>query len=809
MTLWLALKNLKAKPLRTLASVLAISVCVAMFFCMFSFESAVYEYVFAVETADQGDSDIMIAAKSGGNRIISVAPLREVEGVEKVAATVSLYALAERGDEPGEYVRLRGFEDGDVEALRAVELAEGELPVKSDDVIVSRAAAEHFGWRTGGVITVRKLTSVGGTVNFYIKGIAENTGYFLSDSPYTVLGNASAMSSVMISGTTVYNEVYVTVSEGADGSEVRERIAAMQEYRDHTVSECVDLDHISTRARNLAAPVTIAGAAVALLCLVGVALVFTSGTRDRRAYAAKLALVGATKKKLLGMFFVESAAICVVGAAIGMGLAVGIFALMLRIVLSSTLSFSVNAGLLVAAAAVGGAVAFGASLYPLARVFRASARENLVGAPDKGRLGAVLTCVLAAVTLVTLLIENLVPGGKGALSAVNLVLVIACAAAAAPRLVRLTGRVMAKTNSPSAVAAGYSAARERRASGSAQILAVGMSVSMLLFTAWSLTTSVFSGLTAEFERMVLVTNVASDVDESEFTALDGVDKAELMVWRQVSVSSPEMDAATFNLLGSSGALELADFAYLTPREDVIAALAEGKAVLDESVRELYGVDVGDTVTLDIDGQIGELEVGGIVRHELFNGSYVIVSAEALADAFGLSPDTVVVIASSDAADTAEMIRAHFADRNYYTVPALEAYEWDTKSLENVFDLIAALAFMLTALAFAVALANVFAGRAYASVTRSTLLGAGLSKNALLGAETLEHTVSAACAFIFALPASALAAMCLIHALRMFGLYFGFMYNAVAAVAAGLVVAAVYALIPVLFGFRRGYGMRRS
>ena len=783
MTLWLALKNLKAKPLRTLASVLAISVCVAMFFCMFSFESAVYEYVFAVETADQGDSDIMIAAKSGGNRIISVAPLREVEGVEKVAATVSLYALAERGDEPEEYVRLRGFEDGDVEALRAVELAEGELPVKSDDVIVSRAAAEHFGWRTGGVITVRKLTSVGGTVNFYIKGIAENTGYFLSDSPYTVLGYASAVSSVMISGTTVYNEVYVTVSEGADVSEVRERIAAMQEYRDHTVSECVDLDHISTRARNLAAPVTIAGAAVALLCLVGVALVFTSGTRDRRAYAAKLALVGATKKRLLGMFFVESAAICVVGAAIGMGLAVGIFALMLRIVLSSTLSFSVNAGLLVAAAAVGGAVAFGASLYPLARVFRASARENLVGAPDKGRLGAVLTSLLAAVTLVTLLIENLVPGGKGVLSAVNLVLVIACAAAAAPRLVRLTGRVMAKTNSPSAVAAGYSAARERRASGSAQILAVGMSVSMLLFTAWSLTTSVFSGLTAEFERMVL--------------------------WRQVSVSSPEMDAATFNLLGSSGALELADFAYLTPREDVIAALAEGKAVLDESVRELYGVDVGDTVTLDIDGQIGELEVGGIVRHELFNGSYVIVSAEALADAFGLSPDTVVVIASSDAADTAEMVRAHFADRNYYTVPALEAYEWDTKSLENVFDLIAALAFMLTALAFAVALANVFTGRAYASVTRSTLLGAGLPKNALLGAETLEHTVSAACAFIFALPASALAAMCLIHALRMFGLYFGFMYNAVAAVAAGLVIAAVYALIPVLFGFRRGYGMRRS
>ena len=59
MTLSLALKSLKAKPLRTVASVLAVAVAVAMFFCMFSFESAVYRYVFEVETADFGDSDIM------------------------------------------------------------------------------------------------------------------------------------------------------------------------------------------------------------------------------------------------------------------------------------------------------------------------------------------------------------------------------------------------------------------------------------------------------------------------------------------------------------------------------------------------------------------------------------------------------------------------------------------------------------------------------------------------------------------------------------------------------------------------------
>ena len=50
--------------------------------------------------------------------------------------------------------------------------------------------------------------------------------------------------------------------------------------------------------------------------------------------------------------------------------------------------------------------------------------------------------------------------------------------------------------------------------------------------------------------------------------------------------------------------------------------------------------------------------------------------------------------------------------------------------------------------------------------------------------------------------------CLVNALGLFGLYFEFMYNVVAALAAGLVVAAAFALVPVVFGFARGYDMRR-
>ena len=809
MTLSLALKSLKAKPLRTVASVLAVAVAVAMFFCMFSFESAVYRYVFEVETADFGDSDIMITAKSGGDRIALVQPLYDVEGVESVTPTVSVYALTAFGDEEDEeYLRLRGFDEGGIAGLEGLEIIAGDLELRSDDVVISKATAERFSLRVGDLLPVRGMTSGGKQVNFYVGAIAENRGPFAADSPYTVLGSASRVSSLIITGT-VYNEIYVTAEEGADLSELRERISAMPEYASLTVSECLDEEYIATRARNIASPVTIAGAAVALLAVVAVALVFTVGVRDRRAYAAKLALVGATKKRIAALFATESAVTALLGAVLGSLLAVGVFALMIAVVLSSVTAFAVDALLLFAAAVTGAVTAFAASLYPLVKVFRSTARESLVGSVGRRRAGVVTASALAAVTLVLLLVENLVPGAKGALSAVDLVLVIACAAAAAPVLVRALGRSLSRTNSPSLMVAGMSAARERKASSASQILAVGMTVSMLLFTAWSLTTSVFSGFTAEFERMILVTNVSAETDTSDFTSVDGVNSAHLMVWRQATLSADGIDARSVNVLGSADALGLVDFEYLTSREDAERALAEGKVVLDRSMSELYGVKAGDTVRLDVDGTVREFEVGALVRHNLFNGGYVIVSAEALKEAYDLSPDTVVLTADGDVETVAEEVRSRFADRNYYAVPALAAYEWDTKSLENIFDLIAALAFMLTALAFAVALAGAAAGRSYAGRTRSTLLCAGLSKRGLLGAETVEQTLSAVCAFVFALPASALAALCLVNALSLFGLYFGFMYNVGAALAAGLAVLAAYALVPVVFGFKRGYGMRRE
>lgn len=138
-------------------------------FAMFALEGAVYEYVYAVETADFGDYDIMISAKSGGDRLALVEPLEEVAGVSSFVPTVSVYALLENGDD-GEYIRLRGFSRGDIEKMNSVKVASGnaeELFTNSDNVIISEAMSRALGIGVGDRLSVASLASSGGSRGFF------------------------------------------------------------------------------------------------------------------------------------------------------------------------------------------------------------------------------------------------------------------------------------------------------------------------------------------------------------------------------------------------------------------------------------------------------------------------------------------------------------------------------------------------------------------------------------------------------------------------------------------------------------------
>ena len=57
--------------------------------------------------------------------------------------------------------------------------------------------------------------------------------------------------------------------------------------------------------------------------------------------------------------------------------------------------------------------------------------------------------------------------------------------------------------------------------------------------------------------------------------------------------------------------------------------------------------------------------------------------------------------------------------------------------------------------------------------------------------------------------SVLLASCLIHALRLFGMYFEFMYVAWVVAVVGIAMGAGYTLIPLVLGFKKGYTVKKG
>ena len=801
----LAIKGLRARPLGTVCAVLVIALAAAMLFSVFSFGDAVYDYIYAVETADAGDSDILIAGKAG-NRLADLTPLEALgDEIEKIVPTLTVYALEK---DSGQYVKLRGFRRGEYELLSPIEVAEGDPnelgdPGGDNSVVISEAASEALGKGVGDRLVLGERT-------FFVAAVARASGYFLGDSPFTVIANIDGGVDSLLGGVAVYNEIYIKAAEGVDAETLRAEIAALPAYEGLAVTRSSDTGYVETRASGVSAPVTVAGAAVALMCVIAVALIFLLGADARRAYAAKLSLAGATRRQVIAVFALENAIIALMGALLGSAVSGGIFLLLLRLTLPGAVSFTLNGWLLFAGAATGGLVAFAASMFPVIRSFRSTARENLVGdGKTGGRAGLVIACAVTALAAALMAVENTVLGVGGVLGLIDLLLTVALAAMWTPIIVTALSRLMRRSSLPSVFTAGY-AAREKRTVRSSVVLGAGMPVAMLLFVAWSLTTSVFTGYTAEFSDKVLVTNVPPSVDTSEFVTLaEGVEEAYLMVWRQAELTLDGRDAMTVNILGSTDALGLVDFGYVTPETEVRSALDAGGIVLDNMMSRLYGVAVGDTVTLTVDGAPAEFTVGGIVEHELFTGHYAILSRAALKQAFGLEADTVVLNVSGDAERAAANVRSVFAEYNYYAVSALEMYMWDLRALTGIFDLIGALAFILAALALVIATAGVVIGRGHGARSRAALMAAGMSKRTLLAAETAELGVQGLAAFAVSLPLSALGALCLTNALGLFGLYFGYMFEAWIAVAAGAAIALLFAAVPLVFGFRRHYDMRRS
>lgn len=802
----LALKNITSKPFRFAATTLAVAVVVAMIFCMISFEGAVYDYIYATETASAGISDVTISTNSTSDRIMKNDALGQIDGIKEIVPSLKLYALF--GDE---YVGVRGFKREQLETLSTIELESGDISdMKSgnrdDDVVISRSAAKHFGLSVGDEI---ELTLGSKTIRCYVGAIAKASGYFLDDSPYLVLGLTKKLSELIFSSEDLCNEIHLVLDDKTKIEQTIAAVTATDSYKDMLVEASKDVKYIEEQTQSLTAPIVLAGGAVLLLGIAVIVILFMMSEGEKVNLISKFKVVGATKKQIFGLFLTESALQAGIGTLIGSLLAVGIFIGLLKLTLSASVAFSISVGYLFLAGGLGLVCSILASLLPILRSFKGSIRDNQLDASKPSKLQGALVVAFAILTIASVIVEFCVPSATAIASVFSMLFAIAFLALACSKVLKIEGRFIAKSSLPIAKTGAKSVVRDKRFSRSVTMLSVGMTVAMMLFMSYSLTTSIFTSYVDEFKDMAFVTNIQADVDVSLIADSKGVKSATKMIWSKADLSVYGK-SKTMNVLGSQDVLDMVDFEYITPKDTVYERISSDKpyVFVDYALQVLYGVKEGDVLDMTMDGVAKEAIVGGILKHNLFSGNYIVASEGTLKTLFGKDVDTVLVVADGNVDDAVGSLRSRFAKNNYFVVKTLDAFKWEMESMQSVFDLIGTLAGVVSVFIFAVMVASALIGRATSQKTRVALLNAGMSKNMLLRTEVFEQTLVALTAFCLSFAFSVLITSCLIHALRLFGLYFNFMYEAWVVATVGAVMSIGYASMPLVLGFKKGYNIKK-
>lgn len=805
----LALRNIQSKPFRSIATALAVAVAVAMIFCMLSFKGAVFDYIYSTETAKAGDSDIVISQNSSSDRIFDVLPeLLEVEGVERATKSLTLYALIN-----DEYVQLRGFEKNHLQDLQNIDVIEGEIESidggRNDfNVVISKNSAEHFGLAVGD----RFELAIGRQrAPFFVGAIAEQGGYFLDDAPYQFVGITQGISRLLSSASGGFcNEIYIKTAKNTDVNKVIDSILSIDAYSNLMVKATKDGGYIEEQTDSLTAPVVLAGGAVLALGIAIIVLLFLMSEQEKIALISKLSVVGATRKQLFFIFLIESVLLAGIGIVLGSFLAVGVFVGLLKITLSSNIAFEISALKLFLSALIGFASAIISSILPILRSFKSTIRENQLDIDKKPLFAKILPIALIVLTVISVVVEFCVPKATAVMSIISLALALLTLGVCSAPTLKIFARGCSKSNLPTVKIAGLNVVRQKRFSRSVTMMTVGSTICVMLFMAWSLTTNVFTSYVGDFENMVFISNIQASIDEEQFLEVDGVEHATKMVWKQgdLVVNGKQK---TMNLLGSADVIDMVDFEFVTDKSIVYQLISTDKPYIfvDIALQELYDVKVGDTLSFSLDGVSGDVIVGGVLKHELFSGNYIVMSSSVIENLYGIKPDTILLTVDGDMDSAVGELRTKYADRNYYVLKTLDAYKWDMESMTAVFDLIGTLAIVVAIFVFAVSMSATLIGRSGAKKSRCAMLNAGMSKNALLKSELCEHALVAIVSLTLSFAVSVLLIANLIHALRLFGMYFEFMYEAWIVAVVDIVLAIGYIMAPLVFAYKKGYNIKRS
>ena len=336
-------------------------------------------------------------------------------------------------------------------------------------------------------------------------------------------------------------------------------------------------------------------------------------------------------------------------------------------------------------------------------------------------------------------------------------------------------------------------------------------ITTLLFSGFGVSKKIFSSYLNDFKDFAFVTNIRESTSLEDFKNKNiDYEQGTKAYWGKGEIKSGRLKFSSM-ILGSADILDFVDFKYIDKnREEILEKLNKKNAVvMDSSKKELYGLKVGDKVTLNINGKDRKCEIVGFVSHTLFAGNYTIMKHENIKELFNERANTVILKKSNKKKmnEFVSNIRSSMSEKNYYAVSALEAFKWETSSTNSILNFMGVVAGAVLVFSLFLTIGMSYMERQKFKKERKVFIQLGGYSKDLFKIEILENGIVAAISSIMAIVGSVFGMMFLIDSLRILGMLFSYTFIWWIPFLISSTFFVCYTIAPIVLKYGSSYNIR--
>jgi ABC-type antimicrobial peptide transport system permease subunit len=646
-----------SNKLRTIAIIITVALACVMIFFSFIYENIILEQFRNNVTVESQNTDIRIQySEKSDSKIISKTYLNALDDeIDFAVGVLNLYGTSTIDNEVT-YINLRGIEEAGLYKLNDIEYIESiGRGLREDEVIISEKTSIALNLSMDSSIKI-KIGDIQKT--FYVAKIAKDHDCFEEAGCYVFYGVETYVSKFITGGGfgNIYNKIYVKIASDADIDDVIYDISQIDEYKDYLIKKEFDTTKIDTESKEIAMPVTIATYGCAVLALILIYIIFSSGIAKRTMLISQLKSIGISFGQLISIFMIE----CILYIIVGLSIGIGLNMLLIKIYVPKLIDIDVASvfylnNMIYSALICAGLVLI-LDIYPIIKASRKSIRDSYVSSKKsiwKGNYFVLVFSIILIITAIILMLPHYFDSTRGIIAftffMVGVILVV-------PYLMKGIATLLLKLPNKSVMFNALKNIRQEKVIvNNNRILIAGMLVCIIMGSTSIVTANICEQYINSVDCDIVIENIYGDTESQLNTikSTDGVYDVRAYQYEKIDLVYKECDYI-INIIGIQpedvGILEITE--DISTKQEITSLLESGDGMLiDYMYHMVYKINIGDVIPITINDITKDITIIGYYNSYDYVGRTALINSDLLSELFEVSKYNKVICNTYNDVDT--------------------------------------------------------------------------------------------------------------------------------------------------------------